>query len=52
MVQMLSILSHHGNATQNDSVSILHLSEWGRTKTQGTTHTGKDVDQDIMKFSG
>jgi hypothetical protein len=42
---MFNILSHQGNANQNDSDSTLHSSEWLRSKTQRTVHTGEDVEQ-------
>jgi hypothetical protein len=43
--EMFNILSHQENANQNDSETILQLSEWLRSKTQLTVHAGDDVEQ-------
>jgi hypothetical protein len=43
---MFNIITHQGIENQNDSkISILHLSEWLRSKTQVTGQAGKDVEQ-------
>ena len=42
---MFSILSHQGNANQNDSDPFLDQSEWLRSKTQVTADAGEDVEQ-------
>jgi hypothetical protein len=43
---MFKILSHQGNANQNDNeIPFLYLTEWLRAKPQVTVHAGKDVEQ-------
>jgi hypothetical protein len=42
---MFNILSHQGNATQNNSDSTSHQSKWLRSKTQVTAYAGKDVEK-------
>jgi hypothetical protein len=41
--KMFNILSHRGNANQNDPETL--ASEWLRSKTHRTAHAGKDVEQ-------
>jgi hypothetical protein len=40
---MFKILSHQGKANQN---SILHQSEWLRSKPQVTADAGEDVEEE------
>ena len=43
---MLNVLSHQGNANQNNPEFSPHQSEWLRLKTQETVGTGEDVDKE------
>ena len=42
---MVNILNHQGNANQGPYGSILHQSEWLRSKTQETAHAVKDAEK-------
>jgi hypothetical protein len=43
---MLSLLSHQGNAIQNDpEILFSHQPEWLRSKTQATIDAGEDVEK-------
>jgi hypothetical protein len=42
---MFNVFSHQGNANKSLLNSNLNTSEWLRSKTQGRTHIGKDVEQ-------
>jgi hypothetical protein len=42
--EMFKVFSHQGNANQNDS--ILHPSEWLRSKIQVTAHAGEDMEEE------
>ena len=43
---MFKVLSHQGNANQNNSeIFILHLSEWLIPNNQEIAHAGEDVEQ-------
>jgi hypothetical protein len=43
---MFKIISHQGNANQNDPEIPLHTSQNGGSKTQVTADAGKDVEKD------
>lgn len=49
---MFGIYRYQGNANQNYSDSILHLSKWLRSKTQVTAHVGKDVEKNNSSIAG
>jgi hypothetical protein len=47
--RMFSILSHHGNANQNNpKISTSHQSKWLRSKIQVTTDAGRDVEKEEL----
>ena len=43
---MFNILTHQGNANQNDPEIPLHQSEWLRSKIQMTADAGEDVEKE------
>jgi hypothetical protein len=46
---MFNILSHQGNANQNNPEdSTSHQSEWLRSKTHVTTDAGEDVEKEEL----
>ena len=49
---MLNILSHQGNANQNNPETLYasHQSEWLRSKTQVTANAGEDAEEEEHFF--